>query len=84
MNGWEKVVEWVGKGSDMGFSALLYLKTFYKIKNPTLKKNLRITRFFCITKIVKSKRYGRPNRAAVIPPESPKGDLSLSKLPIAS
>jgi len=32
----------------------------------------------------KIKRYGRPNRAAVIPPESPEGDLSLSKLPMTS
>jgi hypothetical protein len=62
----------------------MYLKAFKNLKSPTLKKNLRITRFFCITKIVKIKRYGRPNLAAVIPPESPKGDLDLSKLPTTS
>ncbi len=71
---------WVGKGSDMGFSALLYLKAFKNLKSPTLKKNLWITQFFDMAKIVKIKRYGRPNRAAVIPPESPEGDLGLSKV----
>ena len=40
-----------------------------------MKKNLWITQFFFMGKIVKIKRYGRPNRAAVIPPESPEGDL---------
>jgi hypothetical protein len=60
----------------------MYLKAFKNIKSPTLKKNLWITQFFFMGKIVKIKRYGRPNRAAVIPPESPEGDLSLSKLPM--
>jgi len=57
----------------------MYLKAFKNLKNPTLKKNLRITQFFGVAKIVKIKRYGRPNRAAVIPPESPEGDLGLSR-----
>jgi hypothetical protein len=63
----------------MGFSALLYLKAFKNLKSPAVKKNLWITKFFCRAKIVKIKRYGRPNRAAVIPPESPEGDLGLSR-----
>jgi hypothetical protein len=61
-------VIWVGKGSDMDFSALLYLKTFKNIKNPTLKKNLWIIQFFGMAKIVKIKCYGRPNWAANFPP----------------
>jgi hypothetical protein len=60
----------------------MYLKAFKNLKSPTLKKNLWITQFFYMAKIVKIKRYGRPNRAAVIPPESPEGDLRLSKLPM--
>jgi hypothetical protein len=52
----------------------MYLKAFKNLKNPTLKKNLRLTQFFGMAKIVKIKRYGHPNRAAVIPPpESPRG-----------
>jgi hypothetical protein len=68
----------------MGFSALLYLKAFKNLKSPTLKKNLWITQFFGMAKIVKIKRYvaliGRPSS----PPESPEGDLSLSRLPTTS
>ena len=57
----------------------MYLKAFKNIKNPEREKNLRITQFFGMAKIVKIKRHGRPNRAAVIPPESPEGDLDMSR-----
>ena len=60
------------------FSALLMIKAFKNLKNPTLKKNLWVSQFFLHGKNRKNQTLCRPNRAAVIPPESPEGDLGLS------
>jgi|JI8StandDraft_1071087.scaffolds.fasta_scaffold122666_2 hypothetical protein len=51
----------------------MYLKAFKNLKNPSDQKILQITWFFGVAKIVKTKRYGRPNRAAILPPQSPRG-----------
>jgi hypothetical protein len=38
------------------FSALLMIKAFKNLKNPTLKKNLWVSQFFFMAKIVKINR----------------------------
>jgi hypothetical protein len=62
----------------------MLLKSFKNLKNPRAEKFLWTRHGFSEQKTAKSKRYGRPNRASYIPPESPEGDFEPESVSLRS